>query len=421
MTQVFQNIGHVIMMLMLLTCSAFFSGSETAFFSLPRKHIKTLLQSKRKLQNLVGRLLSKPGQLLGALLLGNLIVNILFFATSSVLITRIQQQVSVTAAAIVAFVAFVTLVLFGEILPKSLSYANSESISVISAMPAFFLVRLLTPIVSGFRVLIVEPALRLLLGPAKQPKPVTIDEFKSLLEANRKRGLITHHQNKLFAEVIELGFLKVRHVMRPRVDIIACNIDDSAETAHEIMARERLTKLPVYAGSIDNVIGLIELRELILRPSTRLSEILKQVHFVPEQKTVESLIEFFRKNHIDTAIVVDEYGGIAGSVCLEDIAEELFGPIHMTEGIEPIEQIGPFQYRLAGSLTIHDWTQRFGLSPMISQISTIGGLVTALLGRIPQSGDIVCLKNLKFTVEQMRKRRVETIILTVEPIQTNAK
>ncbi|MHC4145244.1 MAG: transporter associated domain-containing protein [Planctomycetota bacterium] len=138
-----------------------------------------------------------------------------------------------------------------------------------------------------------------------------------------------------------------------------------------------------------------------------MDKIVQKVNFVPEQKTIESLLEFFRKSRTDTAIVVDEYGGIAGYVCLEDIAEELFG------------QMGPFEYRLAGSLAIHDWAEVLGIDLAETRQVTIGGLVTALLGRIPRPGDQAYLKNLKFTVEKVRKRRIETLLLTFEPFRSN--
>ena len=187
----------------------------------------------------------------------------------------------------------------------------------------------------------------------------------------------------------------------------------------KIIAENHLTKLPVYAGKIDNIIGMVYLRQLLLQPDTSLDKLVQQVHFIPEQKTIESLLEFFRKAHTDVAIVVDEYGGIAGSIRLEDIAEELVGPIEIIDGIEPIEQTGPFEYRLSGGLAIHDWAQSFGIDPAETRISTIGGFVTALLGKIPKTGDVAHLKNLKFTVERVRKHRIETLILTFEPIQTD--
>ena len=421
MAQIYQNIGPVALMLLLLAGSAFFSGVETAFFNLSRRQTSLLQKSKHKLQNLAAKLLNKPRQLLGCLLLGNITVNVLFYAVASVLTVRVKQQSGAGAAAITACISFAVLVLFGEILPKSLAYANSKSISITAALPAFLCLQIFAPIQFVFRFLIIEPVLRLLLGPQQPAKPMTTGEFKSLIEQVRKRGLITADENKLLTEIIELGFLKARHVMRPRVDMIACAVTDPPQTAREMMLKNRLTKLPIYVRSKDNIVGLVYLRQLLLEADTSLDKLVQQVHFVPEQKTVESLLEFFRKTRTDTAIVVDEYGGIAGSVRLEDIAEELLGPIEPTSGIEPIEQIGPLKYRLAGNLAIHDWAQSFGIEPAETQLSTIGGLVTALLGKIPKSGDVAYLKNLKFTVERVRKRRIETLILTFEPTPTDGQ
>jgi putative hemolysin len=316
---------------------------------------------------------------------------------------------------------FAALVLFGEILPKSVAYANSRSLSVAAALPAFLCLQIFVPFQFVFKYLLLEPVLRLFLGPTRHPKAITVGEFKSLIETTRKQGLITADENKLLTEVIELGFLKVRHVMRPRVDMIACSVTDSSEVAREKMGKNHLTKLPVYVRSIDNIVGLVHLRQLLLKPTASLDRIVQQVHFVPEQKTVESLLEFFRKTRTDTAIVVDEYGGIAGSVRLEDIAEELFGQIEPASGIEAIEQISPFEYRLAGDLAVRDWAEVFGVDLAQTRVATIGGLVTALLGKIPKSGDIAYLKNLKFTVEKVQKHRIETLMLTFEPIRTDGQ
>jgi CBS domain containing-hemolysin-like protein len=148
-----------------------------------------------------------------------------------------------------------------------------------------------------------------------------------------------------------------------------------------------------------------------------LTELLEPVEFVPEQKTVESLLEFFRQSRTDTAIVVDEYGGIAGQVSLEDIVEELIGPLETTGRVEAVEHIGPLRYRLSGDLSIHDWGSIFGVDPAQSRLSTVGGLTTALLGRIPNEGDVAKLKNLTFTVEKVRNRRIVSIILSMEPTE----
>ena len=416
-----ENIGHIVLMLLLLVGSAFFSGAETAFFNLSRRQINLLKKSEHKLQKLAVRLLNKPRQLLSCLLFGNMIVNVLFFAAASVLTIRVRQQIGVTAAAVNACLTFFLLVLFGEILPKSLAYTSSRAISVTAALPVFMCLQVFTPILFVFRLLIIEPTIRLFIGAAKPAKPITTGEFKLLIEQVRKRGLISADENKLLTETIELGFLKVRDCLRPRVDMIACAVTDPRETARDLMLKNHLTKLPVYVRTIDNIVGLVHLRQLLLEANTSLDKLVQQVHFVPEQKTVESLLEFFRRTHTDTAIVVDEYGGVAGSVCLEDIAEELVGPIEFTGGIEPIKQIGPFEYRLAGDLAIHDWAEAFSIEPVETRLSTIGGLVTAFLGKIPKSGDVAYLKNLRFTVERVRKHRIETLILTLEPIPANGQ
>ncbi len=411
---------QIVFMLVLLCCSAFFSGSETAFTNLTHRQKKQLRESQHRLSNIAGRLLNKPGQLLNCFLFGNMTVNVLFYAASSVLIVRISEQ-STIAGAVVAFISFTALVLFGEILPKSIAFANSKALSIVFALPAFVCLRIFTPIGFVFKFLILEPIMRLLLGPTRSPGTITMSEFKSLIETTRKQGLITADENKLLSEVIELGFLKVSHVMRPRVDMIACSVTSSSHEVHQKMQKNHLTKLPVYARTIDNIIGVVYLRQLLLNDNVTIDKLVEQVHFVPEQKTVESLLEFFRKSKTDMAIVVDEYGGIAGSVRLEDIAEELFGQIETTSRFEPIEQTGPFEYRLSGSLAVHDWSELFGIDLAETRQATVSGMVTALLGRIPKSGDVAYLKNLKFTVENVRKHRIETVILTFEPFQADDK
>ena len=414
------QIPQIILMLVLLAGLAFFSGAETAFFNLSRRQIGLLAESKHRLQKLAAKLLDKPGRLLNCFLFGNMTVNVLFYAVASVLTVRIKDQSSLTAA-IVAVLSFAALVLGGEILPKSVAYANSKSLSTAAAVPAFLCLKIFAPLEFVFKVFVLEPTLRLLLGPMRQPKTISVSEFKSLIETTRRQGLISADENKLLTAIIELGFLKVRHVMRPRVDMIACSVTDSADIARRKMEANHLTKIPIYVGAIDKIVGLVHLRQMLLEDNVSLDRIVRKVNFVPEQKTVESLLEFFRRSRTDTAVVVDEYGGIAGYVCLEDIAEELFGQIEPANEVEPIQQTGPFEYRLAGDIAIHDWADVFDVDLAETRQVTIGGLVTALLGRIPKSGDVANLKNLKFTVEKVRKRRIVSLILTFEPFRTNGK
>jgi len=419
--QVYQNVGRVLAMLLLLACSAFFASSETAFFNLTHRQLKQFDASPRAVQKLVARLLRKPGHLLNCLLLGNMTVNVLFYAISSVLVLRVRHVAGLGAATGVALGTFIIMVLLGDIVPKSLAYANSRSLAAVTAAPAFVVVQVLGPIAMVFRILFLEPVLRLFFGRVRLSRRVSLAEFRSLVNLSRRRGVLSADERRLLVEVVELGLLKVRHVMRPRVDMVICDAADSPQAAIELMQQHELTKIPVYSRHVDNIVGTIYLRPLFLKPGEPLERLVQPVHFVPEQKTVESLLEFFRKTGTDMAVVVDEYGGIAGTVQLEDIAAELFGRMEPAADIEPIKLLGPFQYRLAGDLPIHDWADVFGIDLEETRLTTIGGLVAALLGRVPRKGDVAYIGNLKFTVDRMRKHRVETVILSLEPIPSNGQ
>jgi CBS domain containing-hemolysin-like protein len=414
--QAYQNLGHVLTLLLLLAGSGLFSGSETAFFNLTHRQIKQLSDSSHRLEALAAYLLRRPGHLLNCLLLGNITVNVLFFSVSSTLVMRTGRTWGFGAATGAAVATFLALVLFGEIVPKSLAFGHSRALATAVALPIYLVVQVLGPIALVFRYVFLEPILRLLFGHVRLPKTITLAEFRSLVSLSRRRGLISEHENKLLGEVVELGLLKVRHVMQPRVDMVLCSMSESPDTVRARMQEHRLMRMPVYVRHRDNIVGMISLRQLLLKPDAPLNRLVQPIHFVPEQKTVESLLEFFRKSGTDVAVVVDEYGGIAGSIRLEDIAEELFGRMRPETEIEPITQLGPFQYRLAGDLAIHDWAGVLGVDLEETRLSTIGGLVTTLLGRIPCEGDVAYIGNLKFTVDGVRKRRIETVILSLEPI-----
>lgn len=413
-----ENIWQIILMIILLLCSAFLSGSETAFSNISRRQAKALQQSAHGLGLIASGLLNDHKKLIISLLFGNMAVNVLFFALAGILSINLGKQYGPTAGIISAALLFFILLLGGEMLPKSFAYSNSKRFCIIASPFCFLCVRILSPILGILDFLIVIPAIHLFTGavsPGRKAEAVTAKQLKQLIESSRTHGLISADEHELFAEVIELGFLKVRHVMQPRVDIIACEISDPVEKTRKLMLENGLTKIPVYKKDIDHIVGCLFLRDILLWPEKSVSRHLKEVNFVPEQKTVESLLEFFRKSGTDMAIVVDEYGGIAGAVYLENIVEEILGPIEQDRQAEPIEQIGPLEYRLSADIAIHDWAEVFNIDPEQSRLSTIGGLATALLGRIPKKGDVIYLKNLKLTVQEVRKRRIESLVLSLEP------
>ncbi len=413
-----QSLVPLSVLLVLLLASAFFSGSETAFFNLSRHQTRFFQESSKKLHVLVFGLLKRPALLLNCLLFGNTIVNVLYFAVSSTLVIQFKIEGYMVLSGVCAVASLFALILMGEIVPKSLAYNNAHAICVVAVLPAYFCVRLFSPLQFVIDSCILEPYLRIVIGTSRHPKAVTTSQFKSLIEASRKQGAISADENRLLAEVVEMGYLKVRHIMTPRVDMVACSVQDTSETARMLMRKSHLHELPVFVQTMDNVVGRVQIRQLLLKPDVSLDRLVQKVHFVPEQKTVESLLQFFHRSHSDFAMVVDEYGGIAGTVRLTDIAEQVLGLTDSETQTDTIEQVGPFEYRLAGSYSVHDWADLFGIELSETQLSTLGGMVTSMLGKIPTCGDQITIHSLTFTVESMHKHRIRTLRLSFNRLDT---
>jgi len=412
----FHYFWHLLLMTALLLASAFCSASETAFFHLSHRQVRQFSASAVPLEKLAASLLTDPNRFLTALLFGNMMVNVLYFALSSTLSVQVGHSAGVVAGTTAAFVCFLILLLSGEILPKSLAYANTRQFCLFASPVCYLLLKTLSPLLGFLDHLVVQPAVRLLVHPSAHTPPVTSAQLKLLLDTTQRKGLIGEDEHLLLAEILKFGLLKVRHVMQPRVEMPACSLEMSSRQMCQIMHQHQLVKIPVYTQSIDAITGKVYLRDLLLNPALSPSTMVRPVSYVPEQKSVESLIEFFRRTGEDMAIVVDEYGGIAGTVGFEHIAEQLLQPMEEESGQAPIEQLGPLSYRLTADLSIYDWAEVFGIDLEKTHLTTLGGFVTALLGRIPQPGEQTHLKNMTFTVEKVQKNRILTVILALEPI-----
>lgn len=407
------NIGRIGIALLLLLCSGFFSGSETAFFNISPRTLANFKSSSAKLKQLAARLVSNPKNLLTCLLFSNMAVNVCYFSVSSVLTINFSRSLGPAWGMTIAVFSLLLLVIFGEMLPKSLALRNSAQLSVLAAVPCNILVKILGPIVSLLNLLIFEPILRLLGISGKSDKAVNPKQIISLIENIARNGQITGDENLLLGEIVEFGFLKVRNVMQPRVDMTAMPIDTPAKQAGKLMYENDIRFLPVYENNIDNIKGYIDARDLLLNPDEPVSNFIRPANFVPEQKSLESLLQFFHSEEISMAIAVDEYGGVAGRIDLFDVVKELVGTDDADENVKQIKQIGPMEYRLSGNLALHNLGEVFGIVPEQTKLSTIGGFTTALLGKIPSVGDTVNIKNVRLTVENVNRNRIETLIMSL--------
>ncbi len=406
---ILQNAGRYVLMLGLLGLSAAFSGTETALFKLTKHQRDKLRGSKHNLDIVISKMLKAPGNLLTVLLFGNLLVNVLYFAVSGAVSISLSRTGNNFAATAQAVGSLTLIVIAGEMLPKSFAYSHSILFARITALPTFTLLKGLSKLLNLFNLIIIVPFIRIFLPMLPAEKKVTTDHLKLLVNESAKMD-VDAEAAKILNEIVELRELKVKEIMRHRTDIVMASVDSSVDEAIRLMASSKIKKLPIYQHYSDKIIGLVSLRTLLTAAPARLKDALQPITFVPEQKRIDVLLDFFRTEKKDIAIVVDEYGGVSGLITIKDIIYELLGA-GRSDVYGLIEQTGPMSYRLGGDLPVHDWLDITGISGEAVKFTTIGGFVTALLDKIPAKGDTVQYQNLKFEVETVEKRRIKTLIV----------
>ncbi|MCY2960957.1 MAG: hemolysin family protein [Planctomycetota bacterium] len=400
------NASHVVLPCLLLA-SAFFSASETALFSLADAE-------RRRAGAKVARLLADPQALLVTVLLGNLAVNVLFFSFAA----DVMPHAAGHETAILAVVALLVLVLFGELLPKAVALQAREGISRFAAGPLLLLVGILGPARRALQRAL-ELLMRALGDAAREESGVSADTLAEVLEHSARTGLIDVREADLLSEVVELEGIRVAEILTPRVDMIALDLSDRDEERRWFqVARalsKRLTWMPVLRGGADEVVGLVRLRDVLARPEESLESLVQPVVFVPALASVLDLLRTLRAAQSAEAVVVDEYGGTAGIVTIENVFEEIVGDLRVEGEREAAEvtALGEGRFRVSGELSIRDWNEQFGREVVPAGFETVGGLVAALLGRIPREGDVVRSGGLSITVRSVRGRRVESVELSV--------
>ena len=406
------HFGQLLGMAILLAGSGFVSGSETALFSLTKGQLYRLRNS-HGLGKLTAGLMAEPNRTLNTLLLANLLVNVAYTGISASLVLSLRRDPA-WLAPVAMLVSLLALILLGEVTPKMVAHVLGEKWALPAAPAIVMIGRVLCIPLWILERFLVGPMTRIAAPRSAGKTYIEADELALVLAMSAKRGIITHDANALLQEIVELTDLHVADVMVPRVDMIAYDVDASRAGLIDTFARTRLRRIPVYEGDLDHVTGLIHAKRLLLAGETPLRELVGPVVFVPEAGNVERLLVQFRLRQVQTAIVVDEYGGTAGLVALQDVLEEIVGDIP-APGEAPeapaVRELAPGQYILNADLAIHEWADAFKIDLAHRRISTIGGFVTAQLGRIARVGDEVTYRNLRFRVEAMRRRRICTLRL----------
>jgi CBS domain containing-hemolysin-like protein len=410
----------LILVPLLLCASAFFSGCETSLFSLSESQRQDIHKHKQKsiINNALSVLLLETRALLITLLLGNMVVNVSYFIICEVAISIVMKKIDThgAVAAVVHVVPLLCLILAGEVIPKMVAARLGITWARFFAVPLLFVHRALTLVRVLVSNVVVTPLARL-IAPRRKPTSLSPEELESLLELSKSHGHINADEESLLQAILELGQLKVYDVMAPRVDVAMFDIEDEPAELIERMRREKRHYALIYQNDTEHLLGIVLARQLMIDPPQtheRLRRHIRQVLYVPEIQRLDQLLTQFRQSGSSMAVAVDEYGGTAGVIRVEDIVEKMVGPIvdldDMHEGPQ-VQTIGLGVFRVSASLPIHEWESFFGVHEQEHAISTIGGLVMAKLARLPKVGDSVQLGNLVITVAEMAGRRLNWLDL----------
>lgn len=408
----------ILLMAVLLALSASFSGSETVLFSLTPVQLERAGASANPFRRLAAEVLRRPKKALMTLLVANTTVNVLLFSSTFVVFSALAERIGpwVTPAAGLASIALVVVV--GEVVPKVIGVALADRLAPAAAVIVRTAGVVAGPLGSIIDWVLAGPFERIAFGPRRHATADTTRltgvELKALLELSRRGGSILPLEDTFLRAIIDLGHLRVRDVMVPRVEMTAYEVNASAEGLRDLMRRTRHKKVPVYDGTLDNVVGLVYAKVLFLNPTKPLKELVQPVRFVPELATCEHLLLHFRSTRSQIAIAVDEHGGVAGLVTLEDVLERIVGELHDPEDTvdDPDIRAQPDgTYDISGQLNVHYWVETFGLPPRIERVATVGGLVMSELGRPARVGDVVRLGNVELQVTRTHRRRVDRLRL----------
>jgi len=410
-----QGVGvQVVILVILLGLSAFFSSAETALTTVNKIKMRSLADDGNKRAKVVLKLTDNPGKMLSAILIGNNIVNL---SASSLTTTIAIGFGADIAVAIATGIITVLILIFGEITPKTVATIHSEKLSLVYAYPINFIMIVLTPI--SFLVNIMARVILFILrvDPNAKPDAMTEDELRTIVEVSHESGVIEEEEREMINNVFDLGDAKAKDVMVPRVNVVFADVESSYDELIDIFREHKFTRLPVYEETTDNVIGTINMKDLLLynhNEDFHIREFLREAYFTYEHKVVSELLVEMREASYNIAIVLDEYGETAGLITLEDILEEIVGEIHDEydeyEEDELLTRINDFEYILEGSISLDDLDDRLELKLESEEYDSLGGFIIENLDRHPEVGDeITTEKGLRLVVDSLDKNRVQKV------------
>ena len=412
-----ENILQIGLLIVLLLGSGFFSASETSLMSLSKIRIRYMEEEGVKGAKLVSSLIEKSSDLLSSILVGNNVVNIAATTVSTSLFISIFGDGGV---AIATAVMTVLVLIFGEITPKTIAANSPEKIAVIVSKPISIIMKITKPIVWVFNLL--TGIIFKIMGIENDGvKPfITEEELKAMVNVSHEEGVLEIEEREIINNVFQFGDMQAKEAMIQRLDMVAVNIEDSYDEIIELFKSEKLSRLPVYQESIDDIVGILNIKDIIFLSDEEIQNFniknyVREAFFTYEFKKITQLLEEMKKEKSQMAIVVDEYGGTAGLLTIEDLVEVIVGDIddEYDEEEEEIVKVSDNEYLVEGSTKISDVNEQIGINFESDEFDSIGGFIIGYLKRIPEENELIEVGNVKFSVESIDKNRINKIRIFV--------
>ncbi len=413
---------QLITLIILLMLSAFFSSAETALTTVNRIRIRGLADEGNKRAKTVLKITDDSGKMLSAILIGNNIVNL----SAASLTTTLAYRLGGSMVAVANAALTVAILLFGEITPKTVATIHAEKVSLAYAGIIGIFIKLATPVIFLINGLAKGVLILLRVDPNAKNNIMTETELRTIVDVSHEDGVIESDEKEMIYNVFDLGDAKAKDVMVPRVHVTFADVESTYEELLEIFREDKFTRLPVFEETTDNVIGTINMKDLLLFDNTKefhIKDILREAYFTYEYKNISELLVEMRQASFNIAIVLDEYGETAGLITLEDLLEEIVGEIHdeYDENEEDfIQKISENEYIIEGSMNLDDLNDRLDLSLESEDYDSLGGFIIERLDRFPETGDsLVTDDSIRLVIESLDKNRIESVHMYL-PTQTAA-
>ena len=405
---------QIVSLIILIGLSGFFSMSETALMSLNKIKLRHMVEEGVAGAKSVEKLIEDPNKLLGAILIGNNVVNIGASSLATVLATNIFGN---SGVGIATGVITILVLIFGEITPKSIAKQKSETVALMVVKPIQFIVFIFKPFVYVFTI-ISSLFIRLLGGdPNKAESFITEEELKTMVDVSEEEGVLENVEKEMIFNVFDFVDLQVKDVMVQRVDIVAVDEEATYDEVMDIIKSEQFSRIPVYSETIDNVIGVINVKDFAMveniREDFNVTKYVREPFYTFEFKKIVELFKEMKKARNHIAVVLDEYGGTVGLVTIEDLVEEIVGEIEdeYDEEDNSIEVIKENEYVVDGSARLHDISELLGVDIDSEEFDSVGGLMIGALGRMPEEKEEVVSNDITFIAEEIDKNRIKKVRL----------